>query len=709
MFAVRSSVSRPALPRDVAPWLVVLLAAPAPAQVPTQPHVRVIAGPGTSVPGVPGVAWGMAACKPAMADDGRIVFESSIDDGSTPYPQNLAIGAAAADGTVTVLARAGDPAPSLPGAALSLHLGPTLSTEPSIRSDGVVYWSDVVEGLPWQTAECVFASSPAGLQIVIQSGQVLPTSLGGALLDSPSLGHSTADELSWNASGRMRFQGCTYQSTLPAENGCGVFTGVPNALEIAAISGGPLPGGTRFRAWGGEPQMNRAGEVFCFAHIDTPPSPASSRALFVWSPGIGPRYLARYGEPVPGLPAGNVFAGAEDPTVPDWAWWPEPSQLCFNNRGEAALSLYVRGPDVTPGLDDWAVFFGAPGNLRLTALRRGTPAPGTSLQFDQIVPQTLVCNDAGEIAFSGLLRGPGATLFNSSGLWAGRPDALRLVARGSEPCTLVPGARYSAIGWSQPLINALGQVLAQAWIKGPGVTPDSEQILLVDDPVAGPTLLTRSHDLIEIAPADFRHLQEDEIHHLVGGNGDGHALAFNRQGKVALKLRMETGQAVIAVIDPHEGAELSCFGDGIDASHAANCPCGNVGAEYRGCANSVDPRGSRLRVSGRPAHDNVVLHAADMPKTVACVFFQGDGAADTVFGDGVRCVGGHIVRLRVTSNSDGASSFPVAADATTLSARGGVSVGSGLTRSYQAYYRDAAAAFCPPEGFNVTNGVRITW
>lgn len=708
MFARCSYASRPARTRNAAPWFVVLLAVPALAQTPTQPLVHVIAGPGTSVPGVPGVVWGNARCRPALADDGRIVFESTIEDGVTFFPYNLAIGTAAPDGTVRVLARAGDPAPSLPGATLSLHLGPTYTTEPSIRSDGVVYWSDVVEGLPWQIAECVFASSPAGVQIVIQSGQVLPTSLGGAILDSPSLGYSTADELNWNASGRLLITGCTHQSTIPAENGCGLYTGLPAALE-AGISGAQLPAGTTFQTFLDLPQMNRAGEVFCPAAISTLANPQSSGAVFVWTPGLGPRYLARYGEPVPGLPAGNVFAGTEDLTSPDWAWWPEPSQLCFNNRGEAALSLYMRGPDVTPGVDDWAVFVGAPGNLRLTPVRRGTIAPGTSAQFDEIVPQSLVCNDAGEIAFFGILRGPGISVLNRNGLWAGYPGALRLIARNGEACPLVPGAVYGGLEWPPPLINALGQVLLHTYIGGPSVTPESEQILFVHDPVAGPTLLARSHDQIEIAPFVFRHILRDAIDPLAGGNGDGHALAFNRQGKVAVKLGMETQETVIAVVDPHEGVELTCFGDGIDASHATNCPCGNFGGEYRGCANSVDPLGARLRVSGRPAHDDVVLHAADMPTSVACVFFQGDGAADQVFGDGVRCVGGNIVRLRVTSNSDGASAFPLASDATTLSARGGVSVGSGLTRSYQVYFRDAAAAFCPPAGFNITNGVRITW
>jgi len=38
-----------------------------------------------------------------------------------------------------------------------------------------------------------------------------------------------------------------------------------------------------------------------------------------------------------------------------------------------------------------------------------------------------------------------------------------------------------------------------------------------------------------------------------------------------------------------------------------------------------------------------------------------------------------------------------------------VTIGSGVTRYYQTYYRNSAALFCPPETFNVTSGQRIVW
>ena len=75
----------------------------------------------------------------------------------------------------------------------------------------------------------------------------------------------------------------------------------------------------------------------------------------------------------------------------------------------------------------------------------------------------------------------------------------------------------------------------------------------------------------------------------------------------------------------------------------------------------------------------------------------------------MRCAGGTLLRLRTKVNVGGASSFPDSVETISLSVRGGVVPGSGVTRRYQTYYRNAAAAFCPPETFNVTNGLTIDW
>lgn len=97
-----------------------------------------------------------------------------------------------------------------------------------------------------------------------------------------------------------------------------------------------------------------------------------------------------------------------------------------------------------------------------------------------------------------------------------------------------------------------------------------------------------------------------------------------------------------------------------------------------------------------------------MPNT-SCLYFQGttqqSGGAGIVFGDGLRCVGGNILRLGTQSNSNGASQYPGAGDPP-ISVRG--LVGAPGVRTYQVWYRNSAP-FCTPATFNLSNGVSIVW
>lgn len=165
----------------------------------------------------------------------------------------------------------------------------------------------------------------------------------------------------------------------------------------------------------------------------------------------------------------------------------------------------------------------------------------------------------------------------------------------------------------------------------------------------------------------------------------------------------------VVVGDPNQPGSGFCSADGVDPSVLTACPCGNSGALGHGCANSSNAAGADLAATGTTSPDTVVLHATGMPATATAIFLQGDGLDDTVFGDGVRCIGGTLVRLKARASISGAGAFPVSGDNVTLSTRGGVSPGSGVVRYYQTCYRNSAAAFCTPDTFNVSAGWQVTW
>jgi hypothetical protein len=161
------------------------------------------------------------------------------------------------------------------------------------------------------------------------------------------------------------------------------------------------------------------------------------------------------------------------------------------------------------------------------------------------------------------------------------------------------------------------------------------------------------------------------------------------------------------VVEVGGGFPTFCYGDG----SATACPCGNAspaGAEA-GCLSSLGG-GATLRAAGSAsvANDSLVLQGGAMPNSNA-LYFQGttrlSGGAGAVFGDGLRCAGGTVIRLGTKLNAAGSSQYPGAADAR-VSVRG--LVPAGATRTYQAWYRNAAA-FCTPSTFNLTNGVEVAW
>lgn len=175
---------------------------------------------------------------------------------------------------------------------------------------------------------------------------------------------------------------------------------------------------------------------------------------------------------------------------------------------------------------------------------------------------------------------------------------------------------------------------------------------------------------------------------------------------------VEAGLDAFRVTSPTCSANLSafCFGDGIDPLVTTPCPCANYGAAGHGCANSIDANGALLAASGTTNPDTIVLACSSMPTTVTSIYLQGDGlvAGGTLFGDGVRCAGGTLIRLGSKTNAGGASQYPQGGDLS-VSTKGLVTPGSGATRYYQTYYRNSLASFCPTETFNVSNGVSITW
>jgi hypothetical protein len=151
-----------------------------------------------------------------------------------------------------------------------------------------------------------------------------------------------------------------------------------------------------------------------------------------------------------------------------------------------------------------------------------------------------------------------------------------------------------------------------------------------------------------------------------------------------------------------------------------NCPCGNpAGGGARGCDNSDLTGGASIFGVGSVslATPTLVFTTSGETSVASTIVMQGDAMLPNgvVFGQGVRCVSGALLRLYIKSAVGGSITAPDFGlgdpDVPTQSASLGGPIAPGQMRSYMAYYRDPIVlGGCPSTStFNGTNAGEVVW
>ncbi|MFT7676035.1 MAG: hypothetical protein ACI8QC_000001 [Planctomycetota bacterium] len=114
---------------------------------------------------------------------------------------------------------------------------------------------------------------------------------------------------------------------------------------------------------------------------------------------------------------------------------------------------------------------------------------------------------------------------------------------------------------------------------------------------------------------------------------------------------------------------------------------------------------SAITVSGSDSvqTNNLVLSANSLPAGQFGLFYHGDAQAQVPLGNGIRCVGGSVIRILPPAQADASGNLVVALDNSTA---GGQGITMGVTRHFQAWYRDPAGG---PAGFNFSDGISVTF
>jgi hypothetical protein len=187
---------------------------------------------------------------------------------------------------------------------------------------------------------------------------------------------------------------------------------------------------------------------------------------------------------------------------------------------------------------------------------------------------------------------------------------------------------------------------------------------------------------------------------------DGHwIVAWNSRDDLGGTIGTDLDVLASRFLTPDSSSPGTTFCYGFDHG-VVRCPCGNDSPVIgrAGCLNSTGV-GASANLNGTARISGLACRAlaSGMPMNASALVFQGTSAVNlgrgAPFGDGLRCVGGSVVRI----------------DATTVSTSGQVNVvlpTAGLVpgdqRAYQVWYRNAAS-FCTASTFNLSSAFWAAW
>ncbi len=381
------------------------------------------------------------------------------------------------------------PGGGFPGTSVANDVG-QVAFPSRLRGIGVSIFED----------EGIWVGSPDNVRLLAREGDQAPgTPSGVTFIGIPQ------SAIRLNNAGQVAFSSVVRGAGVTSANDRGIWFGSLAAnLELVAREGDPAPGtdpGVVFREFVGlgasreNVVLNDAGEVL-FLGIITGPGVmfGNDRGIWIGTPG-NLRLVVRSGDQVPGQPPGTTYVAPFAPTL--------------NNAGEIAFLSRLSTSTATH------LWVGDP-SLPSLVVRTGDSAPGTDpgVNFAGLFPPVLGGN--GDVAFRASVTAPS---IEQLGLWAGGPDFLELVARGS----------FSSLG--DHSLNGDGDVAFDlsggVWLK-PRLLP--------------PVSVALPGDLIEVVPGDLRTVSAADLG--TGGdagNEEGRRSGLSDSGQVAFRASFTDG------------------------------------------------------------------------------------------------------------------------------------------------------------------------
>ncbi|MEZ6193654.1 MAG: hypothetical protein R3C45_20620 [Phycisphaerales bacterium] len=341
----------------------------------------------------------------------------------------------------------------------------------------------------------------------------------------------------FNDLGQTAFLGLLEGDTVDYTNDKGIWIEQsPGTLTLTAREGDTAPDtepGVTFNAVGA-PLLNNTGQIAFLATLTgTGITGTNNRGIWMGHPGTL-QLTARTGDAAPGTEPGLVFSNLTYPSI--------------NDAGQVAFFANINGPGITNSNNSgiWTGPSAAPQLL----IREGAAAPGNEpgVVFSGFGGPSL--NRAGNVAFYGVVTGPGVFPTNNTGIWSQGGGTLEQIVReGDHAPGTNPGVTFATFDRPDTIVlNGAGQLAFLGWLTGIDVNTTNDQGIWATDIDGNLHLVLREGSLFDVSDdpliEDLRTVSSMGMH---VGTEDGRPVGFNNAGQIALLLTFTDGTSGVFV------------------------------------------------------------------------------------------------------------------------------------------------------------------
>ncbi len=509
------------------------------ARVPGQANaagIRTVALSGQHAPGTPdGIVFTTDLYGPLLNGDGQVAFYTPVTGPGVDSTNRWGIWSEF-DGALTLVARAGDQAATIPAGATYRHLG-----APAFNDGGrIAFYASLTRPDVPIAERLILSGTPGSLRTVARSGSQAPGMQAG--VDFTGMG-----DPSLNSVGQTAFAAST-QPRLFTGFSSGIWSEGGGSLAMVAQQGTQAPGAPPGLVFDPFPAVSRD------INFRPPLISATGTTAFqtrlqsfyvdhgIWSDKTGELRLIMHNEQqVPNIAPEVYFSNMYPDTF-------QAGKPYLSGGGHTAFRAGLFGPGAN-ALTDGGIWSDRGGSVALV-VRDGDPAPGMpdGTTFQGLAVRypfhPMSVNAKGELAFVAFLDGPS----NISGMsvWSEGSGSLALVARGGENA---PGANANDafISFESISLNSLGQTAFLASFRDSAIEGPIMHGIWARDVLGQLQLIVREGDVLEVAPGDFRTVNSvDFLGNSEAASGRG---AFNDRGQLAFRASFIDGTNGLFVSD----------------------------------------------------------------------------------------------------------------------------------------------------------------